>query len=345
MLSQTEEEEEITTTEEEYRVCEKEREREREIARMIVVLSPAKTLSSAPPPAHLARIFSRQQQQPRLIAKAHNLTSMVSKMSRAKLKGLLNVSDALADLNYERYRSFMDQPASPSIMAFDGQAFKGLDARSLKAEDMVECESCLRVLSGVYGLLRPFDCVRPYRLEMGTKMHALFADKSLVGEKEGVAHMKTLYDYWETDVAKLLNDDLDTVARDGDDVGGERIIVNCASAEYWKVVDVNELSKSGTKVVTINFRGATVHVKEARGAMARYIIQHKPNLPSELQAFSGTNGEWTYVGGESDGSTLVFVRSDAKAKKNAPAAAKKRTSVAPVTAVSTKRKKRASTSS
>lgn len=308
---------------------------------MIVVLSPAKTLSSVPPPAHLARICSRQQ-QPRLIEKAHKLTSLMSSMTKAKLKGLLNVSDALANLNYERYRSFMDQPASPCIMAFDGQAFRGLDARSLKENEMRECENSLRVLSGVYGLLRPFDCVRPYRLEMGTKMHALFADKSLTGEKEGVAHMKTLYDYWDVDVSRLLNDDLDAAARArGVDDGDDRIIVNCASAEYWKAVDVNELTKLGTKVVTICFRGATVHVKEARGAMARYIIVNKPSEPSELQAFTGSRGEWAYVSGESDASTLVFVRSDAKAKKSAPAAAKKRSAGDPVTAS----KKKASKSS
>jgi len=294
----------------------------------------------SPAPPQLRGCF-KDKQQPRLIEKAHKVVSMMASLTKPQLKATLSVSDSLASLNYERYKNYMDQESSPCIMAFDGQAFKGLAARGLSASEMGVCEQSLRVLSGVYGLLRPGDHVRPYRLEMGTKMGDVFK------KDPSTKKMSTLYDWWGADVAQLINADLDAqiLARkkEGDVV--PRVVVNCASAEYWKSVNKDVLTEKKTDIVNIVFKGATVHVKEARGAFAKYMIVNDITERDDLKGFTGNNDEWHFNASASDENNLHFTRDGSgsakpAAKKSKPAAPKKRQASVEAGDTGTRRTKR-----
>ena len=206
-----------------------------------------------------------------------------------------NPADRDAALNHARFQAFDPNAkpdaaaALPAALAFAGDVYRGLDARSLKADDLSWAQDHLRMLSGLYGVLRPLDAMQPYRLEMGTKLH------NPRGED--------LYSFWGDRIAKTL--DADAAAHDAP------LIVNLASNEYWKAVDKKALK---TPVVAANFldvkegkaRALFMFVKRARGLMARFIIEKELNDPGGLKKFRADG--YRYNKAESTARELVFTR-------------------------------------
>lgn len=240
---------------------------------MLVVISPAKKLDwSERDVGATAPAF--QKDAARLVKTARNLTL-------SDLKGLMHLSDDLAKLNRDRFRSFEDTPSPettrPAAFAFAGDTYQGLEAASLDADEMAWAQDHLRILSGLYGMLRPLDAIQPYRLEMGSKLKT----------RRG----KNLYDYWGDDLAKALNADADAVEAD--------ILVNCASQEYFGAVDPKALK---LRVVTPQFmedksdgKGPKIisfFAKKARGAMARFIVQNRLTELESIQDFDAGGYVW-----------------------------------------------------
>lgn len=255
---------------------------------MLVVVSPAKKLDWSP------REF--ETTEPALIEDANRLAGHARQLTLGNLKALMNLSDNLAKLNRDRFREFVDAPdreaTRPALFAFAGDTFQGFDAASLDRDGLEWAQGHMRILSGLYGLLRPLDAIQPYRLEMGSRL------KTRRGGN--------LYDYWGDTIAKALN----TL---GEETGSD-ILVNCASQEYFGAVDRDALTM---RVVTPQFfelkngepRIVSFFAKKARGAMARFIIENRISDVEGLGDFD--LGGYRFV--EIDGDRLVFHRQDAAA--------------------------------
>ena len=215
---------------------------------MIAILSPAKTLDYDTPLPALTPTT------PRFAAEATTLAAAASHLTQKKLSELMHISPALAKLNADRFRDFADAPERPAMFAFDGDVYTGLDAGTLEPEALPFAQDHLRMLSGLYGLLRPLDLMRPYRLEMGTRW---------------APRRKALTDWWGDRIATALAQD---VAADGSGV-----VLNLASQEYWAAVD--RRLPAGVRVVAVDFRDGdrfvSFHAKKARGMMARWMIEHR----------------------------------------------------------------------
>lgn len=254
---------------------------------MLVVISPAKRLDwDVPQDGMTAPDF--QEDAIRLAKTARNLTL-------GDLKRLMDLSDDLARLNRDRFKSFEAEPEQPqtrpAALAFAGDTYQGLEAASLDAEEMAWAQDHLRILSGLYGVLRPMDAIQPYRLEMGSKLKT----------RRGAS----LYTYWRDQLSKALNaqaEALDT-----------SVLVNCASKEYFDAVAPKALK---LRVVTPVFmedrqNGAAPKIvsffaKRARGAMARYIIQNRLTECEALKEFDA--GGYAYDAERSSDDRPVFVR-------------------------------------
>ena len=229
---------------------------------MLALLSPAKTLDYQRPLPPLAPT------RPAFGDDAAKLAAAAAKLSARKLSQLMHISDKLATLNAERFRGFADQPERPAIYAFAGDVYTGFEVHSLDEEAVLFAQDHVRILSGLYGLLRPLDEIRPYRLEMGTRW------------APGRSH--DLYRYWGDRVARLVEQALG-------DAGGT--VVNLASKEYWGAVDGR--LRAGVRVIEIDFREEgpdgprfnTFAGKRARGMMARYICEHRLDDPEALKQF------------------------------------------------------------
>lgn len=263
---------------------------------MLVVISPAKRLdwSEAPVPARGAPDFA---------ADAAYLAGRARKLSESDLSALMDISPALARLNHERFAAFQRDPAPevtrPAAMAFDGDTYAGLEARSLSHDTLRWAEAHLRILSGLYGLLRPLDPIQPYRLEMGSKL----------ANRRGAS----LYDYWGPRLAKALNA---TAAEAGTDV-----LINCASQEYFGAVAPKALK---LRVITPVFmeerdggapRIVSFHAKKARGAMARFVMEHRLTDPADLRGFD--TGGYSHDAEMSEGDRMVFLRAPEAARASA----------------------------
>jgi cytoplasmic iron level regulating protein YaaA (DUF328/UPF0246 family) len=228
---------------------------------MLAVISPAKSLDykSAHPPLPPTR--------PDFEVDALTLARAASKMPAKKLGKLMHISDSLARLNAERFRGFDEAPERPAIFAFAGDVYMGFEVKSLDEEAILYAQDHLRILSGLYGLLRPLDEIRPYRLEMGTKW---------------APRRKSLYAWWGDRIADKLTEDAQAA-------GGT--IINLASKEYWTAV-AGQLPSS-VRVIEIDFREEgpnglrfnTFAAKRARGMMARYICEHRIEDAQALQSF------------------------------------------------------------
>lgn len=231
-----------------------------------MVISPAKRLDWAARDV-VATEPAFQEDAIRLAKTARNLTL-------GKLKGLMDLSDDLARLNRDRFAAFEETPATgitrPAALAFAGDTYQGLEAHSLDAQDMAWAQDHLRILSGLYGLLRPLDAIQPYRLEMGSRMKT----------RRGA----NLYDYWRDGLARALNAQAETLDTD--------VLVNCASQEYFGAVAPKALK---LRVITPAFmedkgdgKGPKIvsfFAKKARGAMARHVIRNRLTTAEDLQGF------------------------------------------------------------
>ncbi len=252
---------------------------------MLVVVSPAKSLDMAPVDiAATQPVF--QDDAIRLAKTARNLTL-------TQLKGLMGISDDLARLNRDRFKAFAAEPApettKPAALAFNGDTYQGLEAKTLSDVDLNWAQDHLRLLSGLYGLLRPLDAIQPYRLEMGSRL------KTRRGS--------SLYDYWGDTIAKALNAQADAVQTD--------ILVNCASQEYFGAADHKALE---LRVITPVFmelkddspRIVSFFAKRARGAMARHIVKNQLTDAEGIKTFN--SGGYTFDADLSEGDKWVFLR-------------------------------------
>ncbi|MDC7674916.1 peroxide stress protein YaaA [Asticcacaulis machinosus] len=248
---------------------------------MLILLSPAKSLNTDPVADWI------KPTAPRFTPHTKALLEVMKTKSPADLRGLMDISDDLAELNYRRYQRFSRQEVLPAAMIFDGDVYDGLKAREMDENALLWAQDRLRILSGLYGALRPLDQMRPYRLEMGT---ALPTGKG-----------KSLYAFWGDDIALSLSKDAKAVKTD--------TILNLASHEYarsaltkslkLKVINTRFLDEKDGKARIVSF-----FAKRARGLMARYIIDNRIENIEEAKAFdidgysfkpeSSTNSEWVF---------------------------------------------------
>jgi hypothetical protein len=251
---------------------------------MLALISPAKSLDFDSELSALDSTASRfPEETERLVSAASNLT-------KKRLQEIMPVSDKLIDLNYGRYRDFWEQPERAAIYAFSGDVYVGFEARTLDDEAIRFAQDHLRILSGLYGLLRPLDAIRPYRLEMGTKWAPRY---------------KKLTDFWGGKIAGLLAEDLEA--------DGSGVIVNLASNEYWAAVEGSRAVKAA-RVITIDFREEgskglrfnSFEAKRARGMMARHICEHRLEDPEALKSFDSDG--YRFVADGSDENSWRFVR-------------------------------------
>lgn len=232
---------------------------------MITLISPAKTLDY-----NTDGNFSSTK--PRLVDDTLRLVDTLKKKNSKKLQDLMSISKPLADENVERYQNFTPEFTSdnskPAILAFKGDVYLGLEAENFKKEDMEFAQDHVRILSGLYGLLRPLDLMQPYRLEMGTSL------KTTRG--------KNLYEFWKDRITQLLNEDLTSHK--------EKIIINLASQEYFKAVKTKKLNAD---ILNINFKEErdgelkfiSFNAKKARGYMTKYIVENKIDTVEHLKGF------------------------------------------------------------
>jgi cytoplasmic iron level regulating protein YaaA (DUF328/UPF0246 family) len=234
---------------------------------MLYLISPAKSLDFDTPVGDVPHTL------PQFVAQSSALIHVLKKKSPQQIASLMNLSDALSALNVARYQAwtpeFTPANARQAVLAFDGDVYGGLEARSLKAAQLDWAQQHLCILSGLYGVLRPLDLMQPYRLEMGT---ALVAGKA-----------RNLYQFWGTRIAGYLNDRL---AADRTPV-----VVNLASQEYFKSVDRKALKARVIECVFEEYKAGQYKVisffaKRARGLMARYAITHKITTPRKLEGFN-----------------------------------------------------------
>ena len=254
---------------------------------MLFLLSPAKSLDyESPLPAVTAS-------QPQFVAQSAELISTLKKKTLKQIAELMDLSEALAKLNTDRYKAwtpqFTQENARPAVLAFNGDVYEGLNAPSLKPKDLQWAQEHVAILSGLYGVLRPLDLMQPYRLEMGTSL------------KHGKNN--NLYQYWGTQIADYLNQQLASHK--------EPVIVNLASQEYFKAVDRKTLQARVVECVFQDFKNGQYKIisffaKRARGLMARFAIEHKVKTVEQLKAFNLEG--YVFASDVSDADTLVFRR-------------------------------------
>lgn len=256
---------------------------------MIAIISPAKSLDfDTTLPAHVPT-------DNRFPDETARLAGAISNLSKKKLKAIMPVSDNLVDLNHGRYSAFFDQPERAAIFAYNGDVYTGFEAHSLSQEALDFAQRHLRILSGLYGLLRPFDPIRPHRLEMGTKWAPRY---------------KKLTDFWKDKIAKELAKDLGENLNDTDD----RVIVNLASNEYWAAVKPHS-AKLNARIIEVDFRRdgpdgpkfISFEAKRARGMMARYICENHLDDVEALKAFDSDG--YQFDAQSSTDNSLRFIRS------------------------------------
>ncbi|MCL2658027.1 MAG: peroxide stress protein YaaA [Betaproteobacteria bacterium] len=240
---------------------------------MLILLSPAKSLNFTTPP-HLAMAT-----QPEFVKRAETLIKVLQAYSPQEISALMDLSDKLAALNFVRYAEWRPAHTAPeakqAVLAFDGDVYDGLDAKSLDPGQLEGyAQTHLGILSGLYGLLRPLDLIRPYRLEMGTRL--------------AVAGNKNLYAYWGDTLAKAINRRLAEQKGNPD----TQVVVNLASEEYFRAVHTDTLR---ARIVTMQFQDwrdgrykiISFNAKRARGAMARYAIEQQVEDVENFKDFDG----------------------------------------------------------
>ena len=255
---------------------------------MLILLSPAKSLDyDTPLPSGLAHSL------PTFRAESAQLIEVLRQKSPQDIASLMKISDTLAALNVARYEAwspkFSARNARQALLAFNGDVYEGLDARTLAPDDLDWAQQHLAILSGLYGVLRPLDWMQPYRLEMGTRL------ATPVGQ--------TLYQFWGPRIAQHLN----TCQQDED----SPVVLNLASQEYFKSVDRKQLRARVVECVFEDWKNGTwkiisFHAKRARGLMARYAITQRITTPRLLEGFD-LDG-YAFAPASSDADRLVFRR-------------------------------------
>lgn len=231
---------------------------------MKIVVSPAKTLDFE------SKLPTTRATQPKFLEEAEMINSKLEHKSKKAIGQLMDISDKLAELNYQRYKQFnlpfTKQNARPAVFAFAGDVYTGLDAYTISSEKLDLLQESLRILSGMYGLLRPLDLMQPYRLEMGTKLP--------------VNRKKDLYSFWKKTLTETLNAELQD----------DELFINLASVEYFNAIDEKKLKVPVISPVFKDFKNGDLKIisffaKKARGSMARFTIDKNVKSLDELKAF------------------------------------------------------------
>ena len=231
---------------------------------MKIVVSPAKTLD------YESKLPTSRGTQPEFLETAAKLNRKLSRQTKKELSELMSISDKLADLNYTRYQEFEEdhdkKNSRPAMYAFNGDVYTGLDAYSIPADKLDKVQDTLRILSGMYGILRPLDLIQPYRLEMGTSI--------------GIERKKDLYEVWQDKITSFLNKELKE----------DELFLNLASNEYFKAVNEKELKVPVIAPVFKDFKNGKLKIisfyaKKARGSMVRYIIDKDCESLEDIKAF------------------------------------------------------------
>ncbi|MDO6692796.1 peroxide stress protein YaaA [Aliiglaciecola sp. 3_MG-2023] len=256
---------------------------------MLVVVSPAKNLDYETPPT--TQLFS----EPEYLPDSELLIKECVKLSPAELSSLMHISDKLAGLNAARFSSwslpFTPDNAKQAILAFNGDVYSGIQAEQFSQQDLEYAQQHMRILSGLYGLLKPLDLMQPYRLEMGTKLANLRG--------------KNLYEFWGDKITLGINDSLQQQ--------GDNVLVNLASNEYFKSVKMKNLK---AEVITPVFKDKkngeykviSFYAKKARGLMARYIIEKRLSDPEQIKQFDAAG--YQYSASQSNDKQWVFTREE-----------------------------------
>ncbi|MBL6664917.1 MAG: peroxide stress protein YaaA [Rickettsiales bacterium] len=255
---------------------------------MLLVISPAKSLD-------LTTTFNLQSYStPEFDNDVKKITKNLSKLKASDFETLMKISPKLAELNFKRYQDFNDEfnagNSRQALLAFDGDVYQGIDKQNYDEDDFAFAQKTLRILSGLYGLLKPLDLIQPYRLEMGTSLSKV---KSL--EPLG----KNLYEFWGDKITNKINEINDDY------------LINLASGEYFDVIKPKKLNK---KIITISFKenknGALkvigISSKRARGLMTNFVIKNKLTHPEDLKRFNEQN--YKFDQSLSDDSHYIFVR-------------------------------------
>ena len=249
---------------------------------MLAIISPSKTQDFSQCDID---IFSQTRQ----IESSNELVGILKNKSKSQIAKLMSISEKLSELNFDRFQNFQLpftlKNAKQAILAFKGDVYNGINAPELSQEDLEFAQGKVRMLSGLYGVIRPLDLIQPYRLEMGTK---------LSNEKGG-----DLYDYWGSDISSILNED------------ESDLIVNLASNEYSKAIDKKTLNANILDIVfkekkDDNYKVIGIYAKRARGLMVNYIIRNRLDKPEELKDF--TDEGYRFDKGLSNDSSWVFLR-------------------------------------
>ena len=249
---------------------------------MLAIISPSKTQDFS---QCNIDVFSQTRQ----IESSNELIGILKNKSKSQISKLMSLSEKLAELNFDRFQKFQLpftlKNAKQAILAFKGDVYNGINAPELSHEDLEFAQGKVRMLSGLYGVIRPLDLIQPYRLEMGTKL----------SNGKG----SDLYDYWGSDISNVLNED------------ESDLIVNLASNEYFKAIDKNTLNANILDIVFKEKKGDAykvigIYAKRARGLMVNYIIRNRLENPENLKEFSDEG--YRFDQGLSSESSWVFLR-------------------------------------
>lgn len=254
---------------------------------MLILISPAKTLDYQSP------LATQRYTQPELLDHSQQLIDVARRLSDEEIAGLMSISSKLAALNATRFHdwhpAFTPENARQALLAFKGDVYTGLAAETFSEEDFDFAQQHLRMLSGLYGVLRPLDLMQPYRLEMGTRLEN--------------AQGKDLYSFWGDTITHKLNE---AIAAQGDNV-----VINLASDEYFKAVKPGRLNAEIIKPVFLDekngkFKVISFYAKKARGLMSRFIIEKRLKKPEQLVDFNSEG--YFFDDAASSPTELVFKR-------------------------------------
>jgi len=252
---------------------------------MKLVLSPAKSLDLE------RKVPTNITSEACFLAESERLNKLLKKKSARSLSKLMSISPALGQLNYERNQEwrlpFTEENAKQAIYAFNGDVYKGLNAYSIPKEKLNKLQDTVRIISGLYGVLKPLDLMQPYRLEMGTKLP--------------VGKNKNLYEFWRKKITQSLNEELED----------DELFVNLASNEYFKAIDTKVLKVPLLSVTFKEFKNGeykniAIFAKIARGLMARYIIDNDAKTVDDLKGFKSEG--YGFDANQSSETELVFTR-------------------------------------
>ena len=254
---------------------------------MLIVISPAKTLYEQSP------VLLEKYSQADFLPEAEKIISVMKKKKPAQIAKLMDISPKLAELNFGRFQKwnlpFTPENAWQSVLMFNGDVYQGLKAETFSDTDFEVAQQKLRILSGVYGLLKPLDLIQPYRLEMGTSLP--------------VARKKNLYEFWKAKITTKLDEEFSEAEN--------KVLINLASIEYFSAIDTRKLK---ARIITPSFKEnkggqylmVSFFAKKARGLMSRFIIQNQLTDPEDIKAF---DSEGYYFNNQlSKGDNWVFTR-------------------------------------